>query len=64
MTRYLFQYTITGSTIVEADDLAAAEAKFNEIPLAELFDPEADEFVMHETLVETAPGCFDEEASA
>ncbi len=64
MARYCFQWSITGSTIVEADTLAEAQAEFDEITVAELWTGAViQDFEQDQVLVESDPGCFDQEAT-
>ena len=59
MTRYIFNWSLAGSTIIEADILEDAQKKFDAIPAVELEEENELEFVQHEVGVETAPGIFD-----
>ncbi len=63
MTRYCFTWSFNGHTLIEAATLAEAQDKFNEIGTQQLMDDaDTTDFTQHETLEETAPGCFDEAA--
>ncbi len=61
MARFCFNWTITGSTIVESDTLNAAQLKFDEITVEDLWATAAQQdFEQDQVLVESAPGIFDE----
>ena len=63
MTRYLFNWFYSGSTLIEADSLDEAQEKFDELTIRDtgmVIIEDGEEFTQHEVLTETAPGVFDE----
>lgn len=62
MPRYCFNWSLVGSTIIEADDIYAAREQWDRIEsnTALLATASSVDFSEDETMVETSPGCFDD----
>lgn len=63
MPRFCFQWSLTGSTMIEAESLAAARAQWDKIEANSDILASADQVDFNEdqVLIEGAPGIFDEE---
>lgn len=63
MKHYCFNWSIIGSTIIKAESLTEAQTKFDEITVAELWSSAvSQDFEQDGVLVESDPGCFDQDA--
>jgi hypothetical protein len=63
----LFTWSITGSTVIKAETLDEAQAKFDTVGIADLLmdlKTSGSDFAQDQIFVESEPGCFDIEAAA
>lgn len=60
--RYCFNWSLIGSTIIEASDLKAARERWDEMTLDETIAKGTNDFAEDGVTVESTPGCFDVEA--
>lgn len=62
MPRYCFNWTLTGSTVIEAPTLEEAKAQWDRFETIDqtITGATAMDLADNEVLVETDPGCFDE----
>ncbi len=60
MKRYCFNWTISGSTIIEASCTAEAQTIFDDMSSAEMEESGSTDFAQQEIMIETAPGIFED----
>ncbi len=57
--RYCFNWSLTGSTIIEAASLPEAQNRFDSMTEGDLRELGDSDFTQDDVLVESMPGCFD-----
>ena len=59
MTRFMFQWALIGSTIIEAENLDAAQIAFDEITTTDMVKNDPPDYEQTGIFTESFPGCFD-----
>lgn len=57
--RFMFTWSITGSTIIEAASLPEAQKRFDVMSIADVNEDGESDFAQDQVMIESNPGCFD-----